>query len=279
MRPKNMSLNDSAQQIYQIWMNCKWLNVQTHTYDHEHQKTTESCCVSSYLMMLSSICIRDVAVYSRPRSASIILTEPPPNRLCLQHRHTTHGVNRHVWSRAAPHSFSIHTAIRSCATVTLQDVHCASKTNRGLGAYISQYSTRSTSFKGPSDTCVRGWFSSCCQPWESYRSVWNGPTVGMFPGPWGIETNTQEVSSAQPVCIPNNTVNVLRNPPDKESGWRREQQSCPALVCSSQTEAGNTSNNCRSFTNNSYIQCLSFYYLHSNDVKYKYKNNRVEILN
>lgn len=40
-----MTLNDSAQQIYQIWMNCKRLNVQTHTYDHEHQKTTELLCL------------------------------------------------------------------------------------------------------------------------------------------------------------------------------------------------------------------------------------------
>lgn len=73
-----------------------------------------------------------------------------------------------------------------------------------------------------SDTCVRGWFSSCYQPWESYRSVWTDPTVGMFPGPWEIKTKTQEVSFVQAVCIPNNTLNVLCNPLDKESRWWRE---------------------------------------------------------
>ncbi len=68
-----------------------------------------------------------------------------------------------------------------------------------------------------SDTCVRGWSFSCCQPWESYRSVWTGPTVGMFPALWEMETNTQEVSFVQPVCIPHNTQpNVLCNPLDKE---------------------------------------------------------------
>lgn len=131
------------------------------------------------------------------------------------------------------------------------------------------------SLQGQMDTCVRGWFSSCCQPWESYRSVWNGPTVGMFPGPWGVETNGQEVSSVQPVCIPNNTVNVLCNPPDKGSGWRREQQYCEALVCSSQTEAGYSSNNCRSLTNNYYVQWFSLHYLPSNDVKYKWRRHNL----
>lgn len=36
-----------------------------------------------YLMMLSSICMREVAVYSRLRSASCILLELAPNRLPL----------------------------------------------------------------------------------------------------------------------------------------------------------------------------------------------------
>lgn len=70
-------------------------------------------------------------------------------------------------------------------------------------------------------TCVRGWFSSCCQPWGSYRSVWTDPTVEMFPGPCQIKTNAQKVSFVQPVYIPNHTLNVLRNPLDKESHWWR----------------------------------------------------------
>lgn len=40
-------------------------------------------------------------------------------------------------------------------------------------------------------TCVRGWFSSCCRPWENYRNVWTDPTAGMFPELWGTKTNTQ----------------------------------------------------------------------------------------
>lgn len=55
---------------------------------------------------------------------------------------------------------------------------------------ISQSVTERKVWEVNNTTCVRGWFSSCCRPWENYRSVWTDPTAGMFPEPWGRKTNT-----------------------------------------------------------------------------------------
>ena len=76
-------------------------------------------------------------------------------------------------------------------------------------------------FKCHTRTCVKGWFSSCCQPSENCRSVWTDPTAGMFPEPWEKKINTQEVSFVQSVYIPLNSLNVQFNPQDKEiDKWR-----------------------------------------------------------
>lgn len=64
------------------------------------------------------------------------------------------------------------------------------KNTSGKCIYCPSYVRCECIWQDNNTTCVTGWFSSCCRPWENYRSVWTDPTAGMFPEPWGRKTNT-----------------------------------------------------------------------------------------